>query len=169
MNGMNWDNWTAVIEATLMFVVKEGRILLIEKKRGHGQGKVNGPGGKIDPGESPLDGAVRETEEELCISVKNPRKAAELWFEMSDYPRLRCHVFLAEEFDGVPTETPEAVPLWVPLDEIPYERMWEDDQHWLPQVLAGQKLIGKFVFEGEEMREKKIIKTQDFETQDTRQ
>lgn len=36
-----------------MFVVRGGEILLIEKKRGHGAGKVNGPGGKIDPGESP--------------------------------------------------------------------------------------------------------------------
>ncbi len=164
---MKWENWTAEIEATLMFVVSEGRILLIEKKRGHGQGKVNGPGGKIDPGETPLQGAVRETQEELCISVTNARKAAELWFEMSDYPRLRCHVFLAEKFDGIPTETPEAAPLWIPLDEIPYDRMWEDDRHWLPLVLDGRTLIGKFVFDGERMLEKEIELSGDFGTDET--
>ncbi len=140
-----------------MFVVKDGQILLIEKKRGHGQGKINGPGGKIDPGESPLECAIREAEEELCISVKNPHKVAELWFEMSDYPPLLCHVFLASEFEGQPTETAEAVPLWAPLGEIPYPRMWEDDTHWLPLVLAGESLIGKFRFEGERMLSKEIF------------
>jgi 8-oxo-dGTP diphosphatase len=162
MDETDWKNWQAEIEATLMFVVKNGQILLIEKKRGHGEGKVNGPGGKIDPGESPLQGAVRETEEELCISVKDARKVAELWFQMSDYPSLRCHVFLASEFEGEPTETPEAVPLWAPLDDIPYERMWEDDRHWLPQVLAGQTLVGKFSFEGERMLTKDIELGSDF-------
>jgi 8-oxo-dGTP diphosphatase len=34
--------------------------------------------------------------------------------------------------------------------------MWEDDKHWLPQVLAGQTLLGKFVFEGEKMLSKEI-------------
>jgi 8-oxo-dGTP diphosphatase len=110
---------------------------------------------------------VRETQEELCISVTNARKAAELWFEMSDYPRLRCHVFLAEKFDGIPTETPEAAPLWIPLDEIPYDRMWEDDRHWLPLVLDGRTLIGKFVFDGERMLEKEIELSGDFGTDET--
>ncbi len=152
-----WTDWKGEIHATLLFVVKDGMILLIEKKRGHGQGKVNGPGGKIDEGESALECAVRETEEELCISVKDARKVAELWFEMSDYPSILCHVFLASEFEGEPQETDEAVPLWVRTDAIPYERMWEDDRHWLPQVLAGEHLLGKFVFEGEGMRSKEIL------------
>lgn len=156
MDGSGWSGWQGEIKATLMFVVKAGSVLLIEKKRGHGAGKVNGPGGKIDPGETPLECAIRETEEELLISVKNPHKAAELWFQMSDYPSILCHVFLAEEYEGTPAETEEAVPLWMPLDKVPYDRMWEDDRHWLPLVLAGKSLLGKFVFEGEVMVSKEI-------------
>lgn len=150
-NVPDWKSWKAEIHATLMFVVQDGQILLIEKKRGHGQGKINGPGGKIDPGESPLECAIRETQEELCISVKKPRKVAELWFEMSDYSNLLCHVFLAHEYEGEPTETDEAVPRWCALDRIPYERMWEDDRHWLPLVLKGETVLGKFSFEGDRM------------------
>jgi 8-oxo-dGTP diphosphatase len=71
-------------------------------------------------------------------------------------------VFLASEFVGEPTETPEAAPFWAPLDRIPYDRMWEDDRHWLPQVLAGQTLIGKFSFEGERMLTKEITLGWDF-------
>lgn len=156
VSGFDWKGWRGEIEATLMFVVRGGKILLIEKKRGHGAGKVNGPGGKIDPGESPLECAVRETEEELQISVKDARKVGELWFQMSDYPSILCHVFIGTEYSGTPTETEEAVPLWVALDEIPYGRMWEDDIHWLPLVLGGKSLLGKFVFGGEVMISKEI-------------
>lgn len=153
----DWANWSGEVEATLVFIVRDGQILLIEKKRGLGAGKVNGPGGKLDPGETPLECAIRETQEELMITVESPRKVAELWFEMSDYPSIHCHVFMASDFRGTPTETDEAVPLWVPLDAIPYERMWEDDQHWLPLALDGQSVIGKFVFKGDVMLSKEII------------
>lgn len=156
MSGFDWTGWRGEIEATLLFVVRGGEILLIEKKRGHGAGKINGPGGKIDPGETPLECAVRETGEELLISVTDARKAGELWFQMSDYPSILCHVFLGTEFTGTPTETEEAVPLWVPMEEIPYARMWEDDLHWLPLVLGGRCILGKFVFEGERMLSKEI-------------
>ena len=156
MSGFDWTDWRGEIEATLLFVVRGDRILLIEKKRGHGAGKVNGPGGKIDPGETPLQCAVRETEEELLISVGDARKVGELWFKMSDCPDILCHVFLASGFTGTPTETDEAVPLWAPLDSIPYGRMWEDDIHWLPLVLGGKTLLGKFVFEGERMISREI-------------
>jgi 8-oxo-dGTP diphosphatase len=84
---------------------------------------------------------------------------AELWFQMSDYPSILCHVFIGSEFLGTPTETDEAVPLWAPLDAIPYDRMWEDDIHWLPLVLDGKSLLGKFVFEGEAMASKEIVET----------
>ena len=157
MEVRDWDGWKGEIVATLLFVVKDGHILLIEKKRGHGAGKVNGPGGKLHVGETPLECALRETEEELQIRAKDVRKVAELWFAMSDYPSLHCHVFLADDYEGIPTETEEAVPLWVPLNKIPYDRMWEDDRHWLPLVLGGQTLLGKFAFEGERMLSKEIL------------
>lgn len=157
MSEFDWEGWKGEIVATLLFVVRDGQILLIEKKRGHGAGKVNGPGGKIEPGETPFECALRETEEELHIRAKGVSKVAELWFQMSDYPSILCHVFLAEDFEGTPTETDEAVPLWTPLDGIPYERMWADDRHWLPLILDGQTLLGKFVFDGEKMVSKEIL------------
>ena len=32
-----------------------------------------------------------------------------------------------------------------------WERMWQDDQHWLPHMLNGRKFLGKFIFEGEKL------------------
>jgi 8-oxo-dGTP diphosphatase len=133
--------------ATILFIIKDGRILLIEKKRGLGAGKINGPGGKIDPGETALQAAIRETQEELMVTPHAPRKLGELRFSMSDCPDILCHVYRADDFSGTPTETDEAVPVWTALDAIPYHRMWEDDRHWLPLLLNEQTFLGRFVFD----------------------
>lgn len=146
---IDWASWRGEILATLLFVIHEGKILLIEKKRGIGAGKVNGPGGKMDPGETPLECALRETREELMIEATRVQKRGELCFAMSDMPDIHCHVFVAEGWDGEPTETEEAVPFWCPLTDIPYHRMWADDIHWLPQMIAGQSFHGRFIFDGE--------------------
>jgi 8-oxo-dGTP diphosphatase len=147
---IDWASWRAEIHATLLFVIRDGEILLMEKKRGLGAGKINGPGGKIDPGETPLDCAIRETREELCITALRPVKMGELHFAMSDVPDILCHVFLARDFKGRPEETEEAKPLWCRLDDIPYDRMWTDDVFWLPLLLDGRTFHGRFVFSGEE-------------------
>jgi len=52
----DWNTWTPKERGTLCFVLQEGRILLIEKKRGLGAGKVNGPGGRIEPGDGGAGG-----------------------------------------------------------------------------------------------------------------
>jgi len=146
---VDWSTWKAEIDATLLFVVGDGQVLLIRKKRGIGQGKVNGPGGKIDPGETPVEAAVRETREELHITALNPVKVGELWFAMTHIPDIHCHVFRATEWEGAATETAEAVPLWTAFDELPFDEMWEDDRHWLPLVIAGTSFLARFVFEDE--------------------
>lgn len=146
---LDWNQWRGEILATLMFIVRHDQVLLIEKKRGIGAGKVNGPGGKIEVGETPLQCAIRETEEELCVTPLEVTKMGELCFAMSDMPDIHCHVFLARDLHGEACETNEAVPLWTAIDAIPYERMWNDDQYWLPHMLAGQQFRGRFIFSGE--------------------
>lgn len=80
-SGFQWPaQWTPDILATLMFVVQDGKILLIRKKRGIGAGKVNGPGGKFEPGETALQCVLREVREELCIDVADAREMGVLNF-----------------------------------------------------------------------------------------
>ncbi|MEM6822896.1 MAG: NUDIX domain-containing protein, partial [Verrucomicrobiota bacterium] len=67
------QNWEPVQRAVLCFVFRDDEVLLIEKKRGLGAGKINGPGGKIDPGETALESAIRETQEEVGITPDSPK------------------------------------------------------------------------------------------------
>lgn len=151
MQEIDWPNWQPQERATLLFVIRDGQILLIRKKRGLGAGKINGPGGRLEPGETPEEAAVRETREELCIEALFPEWRGDLSFQFLDGYSLFCSVFVAPDFRGEPTETDEALPLWTPLDAIPYHDMWEDDAHWLPGVIAGRRFQGRFLFDGEKM------------------
>lgn len=155
-SGFQWPaQWTPDILATLMFVVQDGRILLIRKKRGIGAGKVNGPGGKFEAGETALQCVLREVREELCIDVADAREMGVLNFSFAcgTIPEIRCHVFMASSFKGTPSETPEAEPFWCPVDEIPYDLMWQDDRFWLPAMLDGKRFEAFFTFEGDRMLE----------------
>jgi 8-oxo-dGTP diphosphatase len=148
---IDWDQWKPEQTATLLFVVQNNHVLLIEKKRGLGAGNINGPGGKVDPGETPLECAIRETQEELLITPGGVHFVAELLFHAYDFPRIHAFAYIADHFSGVPRETEEAVPIWFPIDAIPFNKMWEDDQYWLPRVLEGEILKGKFTFQGESL------------------
>lgn len=149
---VDFDAWHPAQHATLMFVTQLDHVLLIHKKRGHGAGKVNGPGGAVERNESPLEAAVRETREEVGIEVRDARAAAELRFRDPIDPPLCGYVFVASRFDGTPIETEEALPFWCDRAQLPLDRMWADDCLWLPPVLEGLRLIGDFAMSGDAVR-----------------
>jgi 8-oxo-dGTP diphosphatase len=147
----DWNAWTPREHATLLFVVRDGQILLILKKRGLGAGKVNGPGGRLETGETPIQCAIRETQEELGVTATGVREAGVLRFQFVDGHSIFGTVFRADDCVGTPIDTDEATPLWMPTDAIPYDRMWQDDRLWLPMLLAGRRFDGRFVFDGDRM------------------
>ncbi len=148
---VDWPNWTPQDRATLLFVIDGDRILLIRKKRGLGAGKINGPGGRIEPGESPKQCALRELHEEVGVHALSPVACGEHHFQFTDGYSLHVYVFASRSFRGEPIETDEAVPLWVSCEEIPYDEMWEDDRLWLPHMLAGRPFVGWYLFDGDSM------------------
>jgi mutator protein MutT len=130
---------------TLLFLQDNDRILLAMKKRGVGEGKWNGVGGKVGPGELIEAAVVRETQEEIAVTPKEWQKRAEIEFYIpSRNFHNTTHIYLATAWDGQPQETEEMAPQWFALDAIPYESMWSDDRYWLPLVLAGQSIKAYF-------------------------
>jgi 8-oxo-dGTP pyrophosphatase MutT (NUDIX family) len=132
---------------TLCVPVQDGKVLLGMKKRGFGMGRWNGFGGKIEPGETIEEAAMRETFEEAEIAVEAMEPVGILEFEFEGNPQiLEVHIFRVTQFSGVPTETEEMKPEWYRDDAIPFKKMWPDDIHWFPLFLAGKKFTGKFLF-----------------------
>jgi 8-oxo-dGTP diphosphatase len=151
LSEIDWAMWSATDLATLVFIHKDGRLLLIRKKRGLGAGKINGPGGRLEEGESFEACAIREIQEELEITPTGLEHLGEMRFQFVDGYGIHVYIYRAGDYEGTPAETSEAIPIWVDDDKIPYEEMWEDDPLWVPLLLAGKRFEGRFIFDKELM------------------
>lgn len=144
-----------MVVCTLVYLLRDGTVLLGMKKRGHGVGRWNGFGGKVHAGESPRDAAARELWEEAVVRVAPDalKEAGALHFTNTNPTRpdanMRVHVFRATVFAGDPQETDEMRPQWFAFADVPYPTMWPDDIHWLPKFLTGETIRGTFRFDGD--------------------
>jgi 8-oxo-dGTP diphosphatase len=148
----DWQAFVPAERAVIVFVRNRNHVLLIHKKRGLGAGKVNGPGGRLEPRETPEEAAIRETHEEVGLQIADLHERAHLQFAFLDGYLLEVYVFVTRVFQGTLVETDEALPFWCHQDEIPYDKMWADDALWLPHALNGRRVWGRFVFDQDEMR-----------------
>ena len=135
---------------TLMILKRDGKILLGVKKRGFGMGRINGIGGKVEKGETIREAAIRETFEEVGIRVNDCSDRGQIVFRnlyFAGKPETDImHVFISENFSGEAIETDEIAPRWYPINDIPSAKMWSDDEHWLPEVLRGNRVDAFFLF-----------------------
>lgn len=150
LDDIDWAQWQPQQRATLLYVICDAQILLIRKKRGLGAGKINGPGGRIEAGESAVECAVRETEEEVGIRARGVEERGHMRFQFVDGFSMQVDILTANAYEGTPCETDEAAPLWFPIDDIPYGEMWATDRHWLPEIVAGKSLVGRALFYGDQ-------------------
>ena len=134
---------------TLVVVHDHERILLGLKKRGFGEGRWNGFGGKVERGETIAQAAARELREEAGIEAVNlkPRGILTFSFEKDYTDLLEINIFTTSQYTGEPVETEEMKPQWFEHHEIPYQEMWADDPHWLPLVLSGKDVKGHIHFD----------------------
>jgi len=152
-------------DSTLLFLIKRSDgeitdICLAMKKRGFGANRYNGVGGKVEAGESIAEATGREALEEIGVVVRGLYKVAELIFLFPHNPSWDqlVHVYFCEDWAGIPTESEEMNPRWFTVSEIPFQSMWPDDIFWLPRVLEGNFVKGRFAFgEGDVILEQEVL------------
>jgi len=162
---INWETWIPDEKGVIVFIIdkKQNRMLLIHKKTGLGAGKINAPGGRLEKGETAAEAAVRECREEVSMTPFNPVKRAELFFQFTSGYKLYGEAFFSYSWEGEPTESDEADPFWCDLDQIPWDKMWEDDRDWLPSTLDGKNMRGYFIFDDDDMICEKLEEVENFE------
>jgi ADP-ribose pyrophosphatase YjhB (NUDIX family) len=134
-------------QATLCFLIRDETIWLAMKKKGFGAGKYNGYGGKINENETIEDALHRELLEEASVRAINHTKMGEISYTFPNKPELNhyVHVYVIDKWQGIPKESEEMSPELFTFKDIPYDKMWSNDKHWLPLVLKGQKIKGDII------------------------
>lgn len=135
-------------QATLCFLIQENQVLLAYKKRGYGKDKWNGMGGKIEPGETATEAAIRETVEEIGATPHDIKQVAIIDFLVEGKPKedMKVYVFTCRKWLGEIIETEEMRPQWFDQNNLPFKQMWPDDEIWLPLILKGEEFVADFKF-----------------------
>ena len=151
---MNTETTTDILETVTCFLVRDDQLLLQRRPQGRiWAGLLNGPGGKIAPGEDLLDAVKREIMEETALKVHevNPRGRIVL-----DVPELRpktlaVNLFECDDFSGE-ADAREGDLIWYPVHALPFAEMWADQRHWLPSLLQGFSVTGEISYEAKTLR-----------------
>lgn len=144
------DGALSTPSATVCFIRRNDKVLLQRRTPGRlWAGRLNGPGGKIDVGETPEAAVVREVREEtgLLLLRHTHHGALDLIFGVPERSRLRVFVFSCSEFAGRARGGREGALRWYGERSLPYHRLWPDMRYWLPLVLDGGSVEGTCVFD----------------------
>ncbi|KAG1804259.1 NUDIX hydrolase domain-like protein [Suillus subaureus] len=140
---------------TNAFIIQDDKILLGFKKRGFGINKYNGFGGKVEPGETLTEAAMRELKEEAGIDAPLEHAGSLLFMAKGVEWAFQIEIFSARTYSGTPTESDEMRPEWFSIASptasdadaivppIPYKTMWDGDDRWLPLIVQGRKFVGR--------------------------
>ena len=124
-------------------MVKDWKIFLWEKKKGFAKWVLNWVWWKQEWNESIEKCMIREAKEEIWIDILNQEKVWIMHFYFKDKPEwnLDVHLFNVIDFSWNIIESDEIRPFWFDLESIPYDKMWEFDENWLPRILKQEKDI----------------------------
>ena len=125
------DNHIVVAAVAL---VRDGHVLTVRKRGTHRFMLV---GGKLEPGESARDAALRETHEEVGLRIEDATLLGEFHSEAANEPGHTLHstVFLVESnADPVASAEIEEV-RWTPLHDYPDDLAPMLEHHVLPRLV----------------------------------
>jgi 8-oxo-dGTP diphosphatase len=121
--------------ATLCYLRRDGQTLMvhrIKKANDMHQGKWNGLGRKLDPGETPEECAVREIYEESGLRACNPQLKGILTFPaFDDFEDWYVFVYVVTDFEGSLIDSPEGNLQWVNNAELTSLHLWDGDAIFL--------------------------------------
>lgn len=125
---------------TLIFLTRGADVLMLHRRNPPNQGQWNGVGGRLEPGETPLAGALREVREETGYELSAARFCGLLTWEGHSETPGGLYIFSA----AVPDSAPQ------PPQDDEGELAWKP-RDWVlssPEVVSNILLFGPYVLDG---------------------
>ncbi len=122
------------------------------------QGKWNGLGGKLEPGETPEECVIREVREESGLTIYNPILKGILTFPLfSKDEDWYAFVFVATQFEGTLIDSNEGDLAWIDDEKLLSLPLWEGDLLFLPHLDREGIFSGKFVYKEGKLVEHSVV------------
>lgn len=137
--------------ATLCYVKTESHTLMVhrvKKENDMHEGKWNGLGGKIDPGESPEECVIREVKEESGLIIKNPSLKGFITFPAFDgLDDWNVFIFTANQFEGtLISDSPEGHLEWIENKKLIDLNLWDGDKIFFKWMEENRIFSAKFIY-----------------------
>jgi 8-oxo-dGTP diphosphatase len=147
--------------ATLCYIRHKGKTLMlhrIKKKNDMHQGKWNGLGGKLEPGETPEECVIREVREESGLIIKSPVMKGFLTFPGFDgFDDWYVFVYVVDNFEGEMIDSNEGVLKWIPDGDLEKLEVWEGDRMFMKWILQPHFFSAKFLYEKGRLRSHQVV------------
>jgi 8-oxo-dGTP diphosphatase len=144
------------VREVIGFLVKEDRVILGLRKQvslGLGDQLISGIGGKVgdNPGlekESYSEAIVREIKEETGVTITKFHECGEITFLFPAKPKWDqfVKIYIIEDWQGEPIEAEKIQPISFAINDLPFTKMWADNQYWVPKVLNGEHITATILY-----------------------
>lgn len=132
----------------MVYCTNADRLLMLQRIKPPLVGHWVAPGGKLEAGESPLQAAVREFEEETGLVAQDARLCG-IVREVSPVPTWQWLIFMyrVTRFTGtLLADPPEGDLEWVPIQDLSNRTLPDADRVFTPKLLAGRDSVYEAVF-----------------------
>lgn len=137
---------TESVELTVLCLIhKNGRYLLQDRIKNDWKGYTL-PGGHIEPGESIVDAAIREMQEETGLTISHPHLCGVKQFPLEE-GRYIVFLFETEEFEGDLRSSEEGIMHWIDERELSKVNLVEDFEDLIEVMLDDELMEFQYVIE----------------------
>ena len=147
--------------ATLCYVRQAGKTLMVHRNKKANDmhmGKWNGLGGKLEPGETPEECAIREIQEESGLLVENPVFKGLLTFPgFANEEDWYAFVFVASQFTGDLIDSPEGDLQWIDDAHLLELNLWDGDRIFLKWLDQPGFFSGKFIYKNGQYVDHEVV------------
>lgn len=135
------------ILSVLCYAIRDGRVLMMHRRKQPNLGLWTAPGGKLEWDEAPHETCVREMREETGLTVVNPiLRAVITEVSPSEDYQWMMFVYVAHDFQGDVGETHEGELAWIPMADLAALPTPQADKIFGPLVLADDGRVHELKF-----------------------